>query len=398
MTEQQPRADTATDRQAESRRTAAHRPQRRPGEPQTEPRARTATARWFESRLPVWHRLEKRLGELEQHNKVDPQTILQTVRLYPELARDLAIARREAPGGRLTRHLSRIYARLHQTIFRAPVALGPTLKDLFTRQIPIAIADLKWRIAGVTAFFIACAAAGWWLVARFPELVWLFASRDMIDSVREGTLWTEGLLNVMPSSMLSITIFTNNIVVTFTAVSFGALYGLGTLYIMGLNGLMLGSLFAFTASHGLAGELFTFICAHGFVELAVICIGGAVGFSIGESLARPGSLPRRLAFQRACAKGGRVLVLCVVFLIGAGLIEGFISPDPRFPLGVRLAIGLGYLALLLYALAGFPLLSRLRRGGRGARASDPPLGLQQPVMGKDLVVEFRRAGDDGVGA
>ena len=55
--------------------------------------------------------------------------------------------------------------------------------------------------------------AGWWLVATYPELAGLFASAEMIEKVRAGELWTDDLLNVMPSSLLSVSIFTNNVVV-----------------------------------------------------------------------------------------------------------------------------------------------------------------------------------------
>ena len=78
----------------------------------------------------------------------------------------------------------------------------------------------------------------------------------MIASVERGKLWTEGLLNVVPSSVLSVQILANNIVVSLFAYVPGFLFGLGTLYILGLNGLMLGAVFAFVGQHGLAGGLF----------------------------------------------------------------------------------------------------------------------------------------------
>jgi uncharacterized membrane protein SpoIIM required for sporulation len=115
---------------------------------------------------------------------------------------------------------------------------------------------------------------------------------------------------------------------------------------------MLGGVFAFTAQHGLALRLFEFVCAHGFVELSVIFIAGAVGASLGEALARPGHLTRAAAFHAATARGARLMFVCVVFLVGAGVIEGYISPNPGVPLPVRLAVGLGYLALFMLVLTG----------------------------------------------
>ncbi|MEM8769110.1 MAG: stage II sporulation protein M, partial [Pseudomonadota bacterium] len=230
---------------------------------------------------------------------------------------------------------------------------------------------LRWHIVSVTLGFILAGCAGWWLVASFPELATLFASEAMIATVQSGELWTDGLLNVTPSSLLSVGIFTNNIVVTLTAVSLGALYGLGTIYIIGLNGLMIGGVFAFTAQYGLAGRLFEFIAAHGFVELSVIAIAGAMGLYIGEALARPGHLSRIDSFRAAVGRCGPLLVVCVVFLVGAGLIEGYVSPDDRFSLTMRLIVGLGYWVLFLLVLV-HPWLQRLAGPGNTLKRDAAP--------------------------
>jgi hypothetical protein len=65
--------------------------------------------------------------------------------------------------------------------------------------------------------FVLSAGAGWWLVSAFPELVSLIASESMIRTVEAGGLWTDDLLNVTPSSLLSLRIFSNNIAVSVFA-------------------------------------------------------------------------------------------------------------------------------------------------------------------------------------
>ena len=112
-----------------------------------------ATARWFEARLPVWQTLVKRLAQLENRGPVPPQTVRQAMHAYPELAGDLAVARRQAPNGRLTRYLASTYLRLHRVIFRSPRALGEDLRTLFLVEVPYLVGQLKWRIFSVTLLF-----------------------------------------------------------------------------------------------------------------------------------------------------------------------------------------------------------------------------------------------------
>jgi uncharacterized membrane protein SpoIIM required for sporulation len=325
-----------------------------------------AGAKWFDYRLQEWRAAARKLEDLEKGKSAPPGSVLDAVRAYPEIARDLAIARRVAPTGALTKYLQGVYLKLHRSLFRPPSAVAQTVRRLFTHDAAAVARGLRAHIAAVVALFVVCTAAGWWLVGTFPELVTLFASEEMISTVQRGDLWTDNLLNVFPSSLLSAQIFTNNIVVSLFAVCLGVLYGLGTFYLIGMNGLMLGGMFAFTAQHGLADRLFKFVVAHGFVELSVICIAGAVGVSLGEALARPGDLTRTAAFHAAVARGMQLMAVCLTFLVGAGIIEGFVSPDPRIPLAARLAIGLAYFALFALVLSG--ALGRWRSRRIAARA------------------------------
>lgn len=119
---------------------------------------------------------------------------------------------------------------------------------------------------------------------------------------------------------------------------------------------MLGSIFAFTDQYDLAGRLFKFIITHGVVELSVIVIAGAMGLRLGEALIRPGSRNRLQAFQGVSKDAGKILLAAVPFLIFAGLIEGFFSPNDRFDLMTRMIVGFIsggiFWSIMLYGLPG----------------------------------------------
>lgn len=317
------------------------------------------TTRWIEDRLPIWQQVEQQLATIEHGASAERERVRSLVRAYPELARDLAIARREAPGGPLARRLDALYRGVHAAIHRSPTRFSHELMRIVTHDAAEVAKSLRRHIVWVTALFATAMFAGAWMVNRFPSLVGLFLSPEMIEGVQAGELWTDGLLNVTPSSLLAAQIFTNNVAVMLTCVAFGVLFGLGTLYIIGLNGIMLGAAFAYTAQYGLAPRLFEFVVAHGCVELTLIMIAGAAGAALGEALVRPGNRRRSEAFQTATMQVSRLLVVCIPFMIGAGLIEGYVSPNEAYPFVFRLGIGLGYFALLVAVLSG--AFSRRRR-------------------------------------
>jgi uncharacterized membrane protein SpoIIM required for sporulation len=303
-------------------------------------------------RASLWREADERARRLAHGRTPDAADALALADDYRLLAHDLARARLLMPDSRAREYLEAAYARAHATLHHGAWRAGAALATLFRDELPRVVTVLMPYIVWSTALFVLTVAAGFALVHRYPELIALFASPDLIASVEHGRLWTQGLLNIVPSSVLSVQILANNIVVSLFAYCAGFFFGLGTLYILGLNGLMLGAVFAFVTAHGLGAQLAAFIVPHGCVELSVMCLSGAAGAAVGEALIRPGRESRIESFRVAALTSGTLLAACALLLVGAGLIEGFVSPDPRFPAWSRVAIGVGYWLLMVALLSG----------------------------------------------
>jgi uncharacterized membrane protein SpoIIM required for sporulation len=315
-----------------------------------------ALAHWLGARRGQWEKLESRLNKRSAPAGQEVADSRSVLRGYRSLLADLSLSRRVNPGGAVTRYLENLFLQVHEEIYRPSGHLASRIADLYNLEAPLLMRRMSGALQAAFLLFGLSLMAGWLLVSSYPELAGLFASPEMIEHVQSGKLWTDGLLNVVPSSILSVGIAANNIAVTLFAFALGALYGVGTLYIIGLNGLMLGGIFAFTAAYGLDKRLFEFIIGHGAVELSVILIAGAMGLQLGEALIRPGGRNRLQAFQDATMSTGKVLLAATPFLIFAGLIEGFISPDPRFGLLERAMVGVCsgtiFWLIMLFGLPG----------------------------------------------
>ena len=303
-------------------------------------------------RAGLWRAAEARARRLASGRTEDPADATRLADDYRLLAHDLARARRLLPATRTREYLEGAYARTHATLHHDARRVRESLLLLFRDEIPTVTWRLRYYILWSVLAFALCALAGWALIERFPELITLFASPDVIASVERGELWTKGMFNVVPSSVLSAAILANNVAVSLFAYCAGVFFGLGTLYILALNGLMLGALFAFVSQHGLGGELLRFIVPHGCVEISVMCLSAAAGASLGEALVRPGAGGRIESFRVAALSSGKLLLACAMLLVGCGLIEGFVSPDPHVSFPARLAIGIGYWVLMLLFLSG----------------------------------------------
>ena len=121
------------------------------------------------------------------------------------------------------RNISRPSTRICTTPSTGPRdALAMVLLSLMRDRVPAAMCAMRVHLLAVTLLFI--------VVGGHRRLADLQLSRisspcspspQLIATVERGELWTDGLLNVTPSAVLSVDILTNNIVVSFFAFCFG---------------------------------------------------------------------------------------------------------------------------------------------------------------------------------
>ena len=221
-------------------------------------------------------------------------------------------------------------------------------------EVPHAFSKVKIAVMIAVALFVLFSVLGWLMVEYAPDLAGIFMDPRQMDEVRDGKVWTDEIFGVIPGSVLSVNIMLNNILVSLFAFGVGVIYGLGTLYILGLNGLMLGALMGFTYQNGVGDRLLMFIPAHGCAELFIICLAAGCGLFVGHALVHPGVKTRAAAFQSAISTCTPVLLFGCAGLVVCGVIEGYISPNPAVGLTVRWGIGLSWLAIFLIFLTGMP--------------------------------------------
>ena len=311
----------------------------------------------------AWYEMRRRAVALSRRRGSDVADALATVDDYRRVANALG-KKADGPGAasaHTVEYLEAAYADLHDTIHRPARRARLEIWSLLRDRLPAAMHDMRVHLLAVTLLFVIAAVTGWFLVYTYPDLIGMFADPGLIATVERGELWTEGMLNVAPSAVYAVSILSNNIVVALFCFTSGVIFGLGAFYSIGLNGIQLGAIYAFTQQHALGGKLFDFIVAHGCVELSCICLAGAAGAYIGESLIRPGELTRGESFRRATAQAMLLMVVVTLLLLVCGFIEGYVSPDPEIPRWARVTIGVGYWLFMVSLLRGY-VFGRSRGG------------------------------------
>ena len=308
-------------------------------------------------RRASWERLEALLRQAQGRNghSMSAAELEELGRAYRRVTSDLAVARRDFPQDRVARYLEQLAGRAHPVVYRREAAGWAEVKGFFARDFPrafqeagpyTALAFLLFAIP-FTASFLAVLINP--LVGRIMPL-----PPDFVDSVERGQNWMQ--ITGAERSLAASMIMTNNIQVAFLAFAGGALLGLGTVYVLMENGLILGAVAGMAATHGLGDAMVGFVAAHGGIELTVVFIAGGAGLRLGHSILSPGLLSRPAALAEAARRSIRLIFGCAPLLMIAGTLEGFISPS-SLPIAAKLAIG-GTATVLLYVYLLRPIRER----------------------------------------
>ncbi len=282
--------------------------------------------RFAELRGPIWDELEQGL-ELAKARRLDYHALERLALLYRQALHDHSIARSRFAGTEVSRRLQRLVLAATHRLQRDSGDEVPTLRRFVLEIFPRTFRRLYAEIGVALALFLGACLLGAALAAAEPAVGGLFLPADTIDKLRHGELWTDSILTSSSSAMVSSSIALNNLKVLITAFAGGAMAGVGAIWVLLLNGLMLGSLLITTAHYGLMGRLVEFIACHGPLELTLIMVSAGAGLHIGRELVFAGDLPRGERLRVAGRESLVVLLGCIPFIVILGVIEGNVSPS-----------------------------------------------------------------------
>jgi uncharacterized membrane protein SpoIIM required for sporulation len=301
-----------------------------------------------------WQTLTQQLKQIENGDTLSPDQLRAMLQDIRALEHALDQAQQSHGPGALLAALSSLRLRAVDALSRPARSGLRGLKRFLMLDVPASFHYARAAVLLSLALLAGFGVVGWLLVQYSPDLAGLFMDPQQMDEVRDGKVWTDEIFGLVPGSVLSFNIMLNNILVSLFAFGVGVIYGLGTLYILLVNGTMLGVLLAFTYQNGVGDRLLSFIPAHGCVELFVICLAAGCGLRVGHALIHPGLLTRTQAFRNAIARTTPALLFGCAGLVICGLIEGYVSPNPAVGMALRWGIGLVWLAIFLFFLIGVP--------------------------------------------
>jgi len=316
--------------------------------------------KFIDSRKDHWKRLEELLAKTEGVTGLKglPRAEVRELgELYRRAAADLAVARAETRDQKLINYLNGLVIRAHGKIYRADGQGASMIWKFLTEDFPRTFRETYGYALVATSVFAIFAVSSFMLCVSDQNFVDTLGLSEVQALAQSDSKWWLSLNQA--NQIGSSEILTNNIQVSFLAFAMGALAGLGTIYVLASNGLLIGGVLGtcFRVNPDFGRALVEFMVGHGVIELSCIFIAGGAGLLIGHSMLDPGNHSRTDAIKIAGIKAVKLAVGCAFLLVIAGIIEGFISPS-SLPAAVKYATGI---------VTGLAMYSYLLLAGRKVR-------------------------------
>lgn len=300
-----------------------------------------------------WERLDyflkkrkKSFDETEEFSKI-----------YQKTTEDLSFSQTNYPNSDITYYLNNLIHKCHLIFYRTKKSKFFKFLSFFGIELPKIFFNLKNPILLSFIIFIVSSSTSFIMVKNNFEFAEIFVDShtyEMVLSDLENRSKFGNFDNIPKENRLpiSILIWFNNSKVAIFAFVFGITLGLGTIFILATNGLMLGALMSIYYTNGHFTDFISLILVHGSIELTAIFISGGAGFYIASAILIPKREKRIDKVKKNSLIAYKCIVGVIALLLWAGFIEGLVT-TLKLKISVRFTIAvINILILIIYFSIG----------------------------------------------
>ncbi|WP_282079559.1 stage II sporulation protein M [Aquimarina algiphila] len=276
--------------------------------------------------------------------------------LYIETTDHLSYAQTFYPNSQTLNYLNSLASSAHQKIYKTKKEKKNRLYSFWVKEFPLEFYKYQKQLLITFLISVLFTAIGVYSSATDGAFVRSILGDGYVNMTLENIANDDpmAVYKKMEETNMFLGITINNIRVALLCFSFGVLCGIGTIYMLMSNFIMLGSFQYFFYDKGLLWESARTIWIHGTIEISVIIIAGCAGLVVGNSILFPKTYTRLTSFVRGVKAGLKIVISTIPFFIIAGFLEGFVTRHTEMPDWLAIIIISGSLALILFYYVIYP--------------------------------------------
>jgi len=276
---------------------------------------------------------------------------------YRRICQSLALAADRQYSVELVDRLNQLALRGHHALYRNRRRESQRVLEFLLAGFP-ALVRAEWRLVLAASLLFFGPLLGLIAVLQaYPEFVHYLLAPEQIANFHQmydPANRRLGSREADSSLMMFGFYIWNNIRIGFQTFAGGLLAGVGSIWFLAANGVVIGAVAGYLTQIGYTQTFWSFVAGHSSLELVAIAIAGAAGLRLGMAVISPGSMSRRAALVAAAKPAVRLMYGAAMMFLAAAFVEAFWSPITEFGFQTKIIVGAAGWALLLayFLLAG----------------------------------------------
>lgn len=263
--------------------------------------------------------------------------------MYRQVCHHLSLARTRRYSIALQQRLNQLALDGHQHLYRTRTPFLSAIGRFLASDFPKAFRT-RWRYMLTATLVFYLPAIGMAIALQVePDLIYSLMEPAQVSQMEEMYDPANRVLGRERQSDTDINMFGfyiyNNISIGFQTFAGGLLFGLGSLFYLLFNGLILGAVATHLTVMGFTETFWSFVAGHSAFELTAIVIFGGVGLMLGYGAIAPGQKARWHAIRDQAISGMPLVYGGTVMLVAAAFVEAFWSSTTWPPLVVKYSVG-----------------------------------------------------------
>ncbi|MBX9784961.1 MAG: stage II sporulation protein M [Chitinophagaceae bacterium] len=240
---------------------------------------------------------------------------------------DLSYSKTFYPHSKVTKWINSLAVSIYQTVYQNKKQRFSRLINFWRYELPLLFRKHHKVLLYTFLIFISfCLMAVFSSMKEDDFVEGVMGKRYVAmteDNIEKGDPF--GVYRDESRFVMFVRIAFNNIRVGFLMVAGGIFFGIGTLYLLFYNAIMLGSFQYMFFAKGLGWQSVLVIWIHGTLEISGMILECCAGFIIARSILFPGTFSRWLSIKRGVKDAVKLCMAIVPITLTAAFLESYVT-------------------------------------------------------------------------
>ncbi|MFT3936143.1 MAG: stage II sporulation protein M [Chitinophagaceae bacterium] len=243
------------------------------------------------------------------------------------LVDDLSYAKTFYPHGRVTKWINSLAVSTYQSVYQNRKQSVRKIFDFWKFELPLLFRKYHKVLLFTFTFFAVFCAIAVYSSSKDGNFVRGVLGDGYVNMTEENIANGDpfGVYKDNSPFNMFVTIAYNNLRVDFLMFLFGIFFGIGTLWLLFQNSMMLGCFQYMFFAKGLGMQSVLVIWIHGTLEISAMIIASTAGFILARGFLMPGSLKRIDSFTKSARDAVKIIICLVPITLTAAFLEGYIT-------------------------------------------------------------------------